>query len=79
VRIVNILGIVLFAILILVSCGHSRKLTTSFPDSATASASASTAEPQWLVDALAELEAYERPVDVKPSIFADLKTELARR
>jgi len=33
-------------------------------------------EPQWLVDALAELDAMPLPMNVRPEVFADLKERL---
>ena len=75
----NILGVGLILVLMLVSCGHSRKLGTPLPgdSSATPPSTASSVQPRWLTDALAELDALQRPADVNPQIFADLKVRLA--
>jgi len=75
----NILSIALILVLLLSCPGKSRRLTTSLPDTSpqTATSTTSSAEPQWLTDALSELSALERPADVNPQVFADLKARLS--
>jgi len=75
----NWLCIGMLCLLLVSACGHSRTPVTGTPGGLGVTSTAGGAEPQWLTDALGELEVYERPADVNPRIFADLKTELARR
>ena len=74
----NLLWIGILCLVLFAACGHSRRLATSTPSGLSESSVAGGAESLWLTDALAEREAYERPADVKPGIFADLKTRLAQ-
>lgn len=76
-RALSIVMIALIAIAILISCGHARRLPVTQPGDALTTA-ASTANPKWLSDALAELDALERPADANPSLFSALKADLAR-
>lgn len=73
----NVILIALFTIAILVSCGHARKVPLVLPDRLAAT-DTSEADPQWLIDALTELDALQRPADANPSLYAGLKADLTR-
>jgi len=57
----NLLWIIVPCLLLLAACGHSRRLVISTPSGLDEASTASTADPQWLTDALAHLpEPYGR-------------------
>gem|GEM_PF-2334785 len=74
----NILSIALVFVLLVGSCGKSRRLTTSLPDTSpqTPASTTSSAEPQWLTDALSELDALPTPEGVDAAVFSQLKDAL---
>jgi len=63
------------SLIILASCGHSRHAPT-IADVSSSSSVTSSAQPEWLTDALAELDAMPLPMNVRPEAFADLKERL---
>ena len=76
-RLITVFCAVAFvSLLFSAACGRSRNPVT-VDGSAFASREAQDAEqPQWLVDALAELDAMPLPMNVRPEVFADLKARL---
>jgi hypothetical protein len=70
-------GLILGAAILLVlgSCGHSsRQAAPSLPTETSQKAAASY--PEWLVDALKELESMPCPMNVSPQVFTRLKARL---
>ena len=63
------------SLIILSACGHSRRAPT-IADVSSSSSVTSSAQPEWLTDALAELDAMPLPMNVRPEVFADLKERL---
>jgi len=63
------------SLIILSACGHSRRAPT-IADVSSSSSVTSSAQPEWLTDALAELDAMACPMNVRPEVFADLKERL---
>jgi len=76
-RLITVFCVVVFITLLLsVSCGSSRSPATVDSSTFTSREVQDAEQPQWLVDALAELDAMPLPMNVRPEVFADLKERL---
>jgi hypothetical protein len=74
-RVISLLLLAGLCALLVTSCGHSRRMaTTILPGEVTEKAAAN--QPEWLADALQELEAMPCPMNVSPQVFTRLKARL---
>ena len=61
--------------LLITSCGHSRRMAATNLSGEVAEKAAAS-QPEWLTDALRELEAMPCPMNVRPEVFARIKARL---
>jgi hypothetical protein len=74
-RVISLLLLAGLCALLVTSCGHSRRMaTTILPGEVTEKAAAN--QPEWLADALQELEAMPCPMNVSPQVFTRIKARL---
>jgi|GEM_PF-1684582 len=73
-RLITVLCVVAFvSLLFSAACGRSRSLVTADSGVFSSREAQSAEQPQWLTDALAELDAMACPMNVRSEVFADLK------